>query len=170
MISEDTASYEHATACITCLLSGLKVFNSDLSEHERSLRVLQGLHAFHVYSNEFWLDHVLAAMKSNQLSESPSLCSSLSQLASKLLELDSTSTQRQQNTDTATVDSMLKCLKPFGGLHIYAKIVLRARSAKSLEEVSQSQGELMSTTVAWNRPDTAQGIPTAKGYFLTSSA
>jgi len=77
-------------------------------------------------------------MNSNQLNKASSLYSLLCQLASKLLELDGTSTQRQQNTGTATVDSMLKCLEPFGGLHIYAKIVLRARAAKSQEEVSQS--------------------------------
>ncbi|KAK4444371.1 hypothetical protein QBC34DRAFT_475092 [Podospora aff. communis PSN243] len=141
MISKDTASYEHGTASVTCLLSGLTVFNTTYPAHDQSLRVLRGLHALHVYAKEFWLDHVLEAMASNQMHSPCRLRTLMSQLASKLFELDITSTQRHQVRDGTTSDSTLECLKPFEGLYIYAKIVLQARSAKSLEEkASQSQG------------------------------
>ncbi|KAF4984798.1 hypothetical protein FZEAL_89 [Fusarium zealandicum] len=51
---------EHGTAAITCLLSGLQVYKPSFSKDLRLLRTLSGIHGFHAYATEHWLDYVLA--------------------------------------------------------------------------------------------------------------
>jgi hypothetical protein len=52
LITEDKVIREHVIASATCLLSGLEVFQPEYSCSVRSLRVLKGLHGFHVYASE----------------------------------------------------------------------------------------------------------------------
>jgi hypothetical protein len=131
-----TAGFEHGTASVSCLLSGLIVFNPQFQAEERGLRVVKGLHAFHVYANEYWLDHLLAIGTSDRgFDHSPRLYALMHMLSSKLWDTEKKTTPvRSQLLDSGFADAQLKCLASFEGLYRTAKATLQARSAKYLDE------------------------------------
>jgi hypothetical protein len=50
---------EHGTASVTCLLAGMDLFRSGASEHEKHLKVVTGLHGFHLYAADYWIDYLM---------------------------------------------------------------------------------------------------------------
>jgi hypothetical protein len=60
-IQQPQVSYEQSLACVSCLLSGLNVFQPGYDENDRLRRVLKGLHGLHLYANEYWTQHLLTA-------------------------------------------------------------------------------------------------------------
>ncbi|KAI1454329.1 hypothetical protein F4805DRAFT_469475 [Annulohypoxylon moriforme] len=59
VINEREAAAEQAIAAITCLLSGSNIFTKPCQNDIRYLRVARGLHGFHAYSTEYWIDYLL---------------------------------------------------------------------------------------------------------------
>jgi len=135
-MSETTACFEHSVASVTCLLSGIKVFGRELPDQERQLRVVQGLHSFHVYANEHWLDHLLVAGGSEQgIDRSSQLYALMSRLSSNLSELQSLDQDASgaQTRDAPSLEAQLLCLKDFAGLLGAAKTKLVSRATRHLK-------------------------------------
>lgn len=139
-ISEAGASLEHSIASATCLLSGLQVFGPEFQDHERKLRVVHGLHAFHIYATEYWLDHLLVAGASEGgFNQSPMLCLLLSRLSSELEHLDSElgATTR----DSPLLESQIQCLSSRKGLYEAARVTLIDKSTRNLRGNTDSKGK-----------------------------
>ncbi|KAI5465360.1 hypothetical protein BGZ63DRAFT_479030 [Mariannaea sp. PMI_226] len=59
-INETACVSSHGLAIATCLVSGLRFLTPTYSEHNRQLRVLRGIHGFHFYATEYWVEYILA--------------------------------------------------------------------------------------------------------------
>ncbi|KKO99583.1 hypothetical protein THAR02_08317 [Trichoderma harzianum] len=66
LITENDSQRRHGLATVRCLLSGQQIFAPLYSDSERTLRVLRGLHGFHMYATEFWVDYLLASLEFDQ--------------------------------------------------------------------------------------------------------
>lgn len=76
---------EHCLASTTCLLSGLTYLDPQSSESIRSLRVLKGIHGFHIYAHENWVDNLLAvASLQGGFERSSRLSNALTSLSARL--------------------------------------------------------------------------------------
>ncbi|KAF3017069.1 hypothetical protein E8E14_006048 [Neopestalotiopsis sp. 37M] len=53
------AQMEHGIASVTCLLAGMDLFRGGVSEHEKNLKVVTGLHGFHLYAADYWIDYLM---------------------------------------------------------------------------------------------------------------
>ncbi|RAO67477.1 uncharacterized protein BHQ10_003489 [Talaromyces amestolkiae] len=133
--------YEHAIASVTCLLSGLEVFNVGYSNQDRIMRVLKGLHGFHVYANQYWVDYILEILSLN--SEQHNLQSGLTTILRDLSNALESSGRLLQSSkkaeELAVSDSRLVLLKQYPGLYKNAQITLQARSQTMLGDVSRKE-------------------------------
>ena len=146
LMSETTACFEHSVASVTCLLSGINVFGREFPDQERQLRVVQGLHSFHVYANEYWLDHVLVAGGSEQgIDQSSQLYALMSRLSSDLSELQSLkqNASGSQTRDTPSLEAQLLCLKGLPGLLGAAKTTLVSRTTRYMNDVIPNTRKLV---------------------------
>jgi hypothetical protein len=143
LISRDKEIYDHALASTTCLLSGLEVFNVGYSHQDRIMRVFKGLHGFHVYANQYWVDHVLDVFAStNSQHQFFDLTTTLRNLSNALEMLEGLSAFASKKTGELTVsDNRLDLLKEYPGLHKNAKIAAQARSQKVFSGVSGEEGK-----------------------------
>ncbi|KAM5354528.1 hypothetical protein ACJ41O_001175 [Fusarium nematophilum] len=64
VLSENDIIHEHGFATVTCLLSGLRIYTPSSPTHARLLQTLSGLHAFHNYATEHWVDYLLCHVSS----------------------------------------------------------------------------------------------------------
>lgn len=132
---------EHSIASITCLLSGLKVFQPDYSHFDRSLRVLKGLHGFHIYATEYWVDYILSIVTSpNALSQSDLLPSVLNDLSKNLERLGESFNAFDDKDNSTLSENGLDLLKAHKGLHASAIAALEARSRKALVDELEDEG------------------------------
>lgn len=143
LISRDKEIYDHALASTTCLLSGLEVFNVGYSHQDRIMRVFKGLHGFHVYANQYWVDHVLDIFAStNSQHQFFDLTTTLRNLSNALEMLEGLSAFASKKKGELTVsDNRLDLLKEYPGLHKNAKIAAQARSQKMLSVISSEEGK-----------------------------
>ncbi|KAK4060673.1 hypothetical protein Trihar35433_10081 [Trichoderma harzianum] len=58
---EADALCEHSVASITCLLAGFRIFDTTYDSSDRDLRILRGLHGFHIYATDYWLEDLLCS-------------------------------------------------------------------------------------------------------------
>jgi hypothetical protein len=124
---------EHGIAVVTCLLSGLEIFQSYYDSSVRSLRVLKGLYGFFVYANEYWVDYILSIVRSHgTLSQPPLLSLVVNDLSVKLDSLGESSSSLENVEDFMQPENGLGLLKSYKGLYENARAVLKARSRKSL--------------------------------------
>ena len=132
---------EHGIASATCLLSGLEVFQPDYPCLLRSLRVLKGLHGFHAYASEYWVDYILSIVTSHDtLSQSPLLSSVVNDLSEQLDSLGETSNALDNKDDSIPSENGLKLLKGHRGLYASALAALKARSRKGLGDEMEKGG------------------------------
>jgi hypothetical protein len=140
-ITRDKAICEHAVASATCLLSGLDVFHPHFSSHDRALRVLKGLHGFHVYANEYWVDNVLYLLASeDSLNQFPDLSIILRKLSDKVASLGGASLTLDEEEKSVLSDNRLNSIKAYPGLYASAIIAFRARTQKRVVGVSGKEG------------------------------
>ncbi|KAK0760217.1 hypothetical protein N5P37_007298 [Trichoderma harzianum] len=66
LVTEIESQRRHGLATVRCLLSGQQIFSPLYPDSERTLRVLRGLHGFHMYATEFWADYLLASLEFDQ--------------------------------------------------------------------------------------------------------
>ncbi|KAH8747114.1 NACHT domain protein [Hyaloscypha sp. PMI_1271] len=141
LIAEDKVIREHSIASVTCLLSGLKVFQPDYPHFDRSLRVLKGLHGFHIYATEYWVDYILSIVTSpNALSQSDLLPSVLNDLSKNLESLGESFNAFDDKDNSTLSENGLDLLKAHKGLHASAIAALEARSRKALGDELEDEG------------------------------
>jgi hypothetical protein len=141
LIAEDKVIREHCIASVTCLLSGLEVFQPDYASSARSLRVLKGLHGFHVYANEYWVDYILSIVTLHDTLRKPPLLSLVANdLSRKLESLDKSYNALDNKEDSIPSEQGLDLLKEYKGLYACAKAALEARSRKRLGEEIVEEG------------------------------
>ncbi|KAF2441418.1 hypothetical protein P171DRAFT_434119 [Karstenula rhodostoma CBS 690.94] len=144
-ISESNATRQHCIASISCLLSGLRTFAADYDPQERLLRLVRGLHAFHVYATENWTDYLLACFTDNPDPQSP-----IFGLAMRLA-----STLERNTPAPSTInqsDDQFGCLFPHPLLLKHVSWALLARSQTRLDQ------DIMGSSEAFTEPVTLDGI------------
>ncbi|KAI0400767.1 hypothetical protein F4802DRAFT_583444 [Xylaria palmicola] len=128
-IGPDHVCLEHAIATTACFLSGLDVFQPEYPSNDRSIRVLKGVHGFHVYACEHWIDCVLDAVSSVSTEQDRArLISTLSDASQKLAILGVPPTK--QDGGHSTSEPRLELLKQFPTLYETAKGFILARNQK----------------------------------------
>jgi hypothetical protein len=133
VLKEEDALREHGVAAVSCLLSGLQVFNKLYDEQTRLLRLIKGVHGFHVYATEYWTEYLLAnAAISGGLEGSHKLLD----LATRLAEaLDSMTVvpPPKLKVSSGGIDDRLSLLEQYGTIQKHVEKALLARSQKRLE-------------------------------------
>ncbi|KAI8950616.1 hypothetical protein F4801DRAFT_590286 [Xylaria longipes] len=136
-IKQDRAYLEHAIATTTCISSGLDVFQPSYLSHDRLIRVLRGLHGFHVFAYEHWIDCVLHALSPRDTGEDMSQLSELLSEVSQKLAVSSGS-PTTQNEGIPTSEPKLELLTQFPPLFLAAKEFLLARNQKKASRFEDS--------------------------------
>ncbi|KAL0475570.1 hypothetical protein QR685DRAFT_568337 [Neurospora intermedia] len=142
-LDRSAAIHEHATATITCLVSGFWIFSGQLADNTRIRRIVKGLHGLHIYSNQFWLDCFLDAIsighgscwldRNNGLVHDSPLHGVAQELANFLHNQPSTLTIPTSGIaeSKASRDSRLQYLKEHGAIYEMARRELEKRAARA---------------------------------------
>lgn len=140
-IRESDIIADHSIASITCLLSGWEIFSPTYPEFDRRLRTLKGIHSFHVYANEHWLDYIMTLVSRTELSrQHPLLHSLLESLSSKLEDcaLGSIVSVVENRSNTA---SSLGPLRQYPGLYFAAESMIQARTPRKAGNAMSDSGK-----------------------------
>ena len=134
-------------ASIECLTSGLEVFNPAFDERERSNRLIQGIHGFHIYATEFWTEYVLTEAAFPGTSHASSLLVRRAIEFSQLLHAGTEDVGiLKVMEDVVISDRRLSRLQPWDSLYQHVAAAMRCRSRKRLEmELLQAQSELITS-------------------------
>lgn len=148
-ISERTAIREHATATITALLAGRRVFKAGFDERNRLLQLVRGVHGIHVYATEFWTEYLLS---DSELSNGPDVSSDLFALALRLAQELSTGCfyplPKELIVQPADIDVRLQIFQQHRLLHEQMKASINSRSLQRLEiDFFKEQGRFSNTKV-----------------------
>ncbi|KAI0840034.1 hypothetical protein F5Y06DRAFT_246496 [Hypoxylon sp. FL0890] len=139
VIDEREAVAEHGIATITCLLSGLDVFAKASQNDTKYLRVARGLHGFHVYSTEYWIEYLLSHATTTPSRTTSVIFDLAGKLAENLNGLRDHSTEVQDSLDPISQDRRLASLQnPL--LRKEVGRALFARSLKGFESGHQTNG------------------------------
>lgn len=121
-------------AAVTCLLSGLEVFNTTYDKQIRYHRVVKGLHGFHVYATEYWTEYLLSrAVYLSGLEHNSLLFAMACKMADKLDAIASHSMIEQIETPSRVQDERLAYLKHYPTLNKQVRAALDVRSIDRLE-------------------------------------
>ncbi|PSN67186.1 hypothetical protein BS50DRAFT_384791 [Corynespora cassiicola Philippines] len=131
-IDEQTALREHGIAAITCLLSGLQVFHSSFDSQTRSLRLVKGIHGFHVYATEYWAEYLLADAASNSGLDPSSILSELANQIALLLSQSNSTEGSHYDFSDETPDKRLHYLQNNQVLYKQVQYFLKSRSKHRL--------------------------------------
>lgn len=135
-ISETEATTEHCLSTLACLLCGVEVFLGKEAQHTKALRVVKGIHGFHVYATEFWTEYLLHHAAARSFDGSSAVLDLALRLANKLNELTATMntmTGQELKPLSAPVDERMRFLEEWPLLGELVDTSLRARSLKKLE-------------------------------------
>lgn len=157
LLNQANSTNEHGIASITCLQAGMHFFLGNFTEHEINLRVVAGLHGFHLYAADHWVDDLLTAVATaaTSISELPlyRLAVTLAERASGLAN-DTTLEEHQRECND--IDARLGLIPDFSVREL-AKSAIESRSPKALElQVSFLSG----------KPSSAAGISSSYLTFL----
>ncbi|EHK48685.1 hypothetical protein TRIATDRAFT_53227, partial [Trichoderma atroviride IMI 206040] len=146
---EADARCEHGVASITCLLAGFRVFDTAYDSNDRNLRILRGIHGFHIYATEYWLEDLLCSNAAFGGSEIAALlCSTARILADRLnaaSHLAGTSTEQELRT----LDDRLGNFADQGAVYDMLRYALMERSAKT----NSDQAKHESFSASHTRPE-----------------
>ncbi|KAK4071005.1 uncharacterized protein Triagg1_6372 [Trichoderma aggressivum f. europaeum] len=135
IITQEESLQEHGVATVSCLLSGLQVFNSTYSEQTRCLQVIKGLHGFHVYATEFWTEYLLSSAKCT--GGDPDKTSPLLVLACRLADaLDEASGPTISEGAKSPLNGLndgMSFMRQHPTLYRHVESALKGRSLKRLE-------------------------------------
>ncbi|KAK8115310.1 hypothetical protein PG999_007379 [Apiospora kogelbergensis] len=176
VLAEKDCLLQHGVATVTCLLAGTEAFSNGLphdSRYEQMLvRVIRGLHSFHVYAKEFWTDYLLSLCPPEEKSHSDA--SSLFNLAIQLAtRLDQLSPRPSQSSATLQIaqggdqrspmkyadDRIRNLLDPL--LQDVVNRCLKARTSERLEQDLQqleARGQPMNYTEISSIPAPEEGV------------
>lgn len=119
-------------ATVTCLLSGVRLFDEASEDRYRS--TVKGTHALQVYASVYWVDYLLCIFQSPvDVHETSKLHTLLDLLCT---ELDRFCTDQDQTDDSEELapESQLACLERYEKIHKVVKQTIHARSLRNLEE------------------------------------
>jgi hypothetical protein len=132
VLREEDALREQGIATLSCLLSGLKIFDPSYDDQARLLRLVKGIHGFHVYATEYWTEYLLAnAAIHDGLEGSDKLSALTMQLADTLDGM--TTLAPPSKTSSVSIDDRLSLLEKHGTIKEHVERALLARSQKRLE-------------------------------------
>lgn len=120
-------------ATFACLLSGVHIFLENRPEHEKFLRVIKGIHGFHVYATEFWTEYLLHLSSSEELDSHSRLLALACELAEKLDKISDPTVEQENAIESSGLDERIVFLRGKPLLQKHVEISLRARSLKRLE-------------------------------------
>lgn len=144
VIRESEALVEHGIATVTCLLSGLDIFDKSFPEEVRNRRVVKGFHSFHSYATEYWTSYILSHTDNGCVSPNSMLIQLSMRLAERLESAtDLTAEESRSNMSNEPIFSnQLALFLEYPVLHKQLEKSLKARSIKQLEtELLQTQGK-----------------------------
>lgn len=119
---------------LACLVCGSEIFLGNTSHHIKALRVVKGIHGFHVYATEFWTEYFLSYVASRPCNDSSAILDLALRLADRLSRLSYTSQVLKEATPiTQQVDEKMKFLEEWPLLYKLIETFLRGRSLKRLE-------------------------------------
>lgn len=130
LIEADTKC-EHGVASTTCLLAGFRIFDTAYDSNDRNLRILRGIHGFHIYATEYWLEDLLCSNAAFGSSETAALlCSTAKALADRLSAVSHPAgTSAEQ--ELRTLDDRLSNFADQGAVYDMLRYALMERSAKT---------------------------------------
>ncbi|KAL8366864.1 hypothetical protein RB595_005026 [Gaeumannomyces hyphopodioides] len=124
---------EHCRAATSCLISGMHVFSKEYQESVRNIRVVKGIHGFHLYATEHWLDDLLSIGTTPE----PAVSRTLQLVHQLVLRLDETygisAPSEAAQSRLVTVDKRLVALQQYPKLYHCALSALEAASLDKLE-------------------------------------
>ncbi|UPK96932.1 hypothetical protein LCI18_007867 [Fusarium solani-melongenae] len=151
VIYKQQALREHGVATVTCLLSGLRVFGREFPEHDRVLRIGKGLHGFHVYATEYWIEYLLShiAGADGIDTNSPEPLMILACQLADVVKESSPEMALENDGRTSQLDERLPALRQYPTLYTCVTRALMARSLKNLEaRILQEHGKLVSQGIS----------------------
>ncbi|KAF3065606.1 hypothetical protein CFAM422_009661 [Trichoderma lentiforme] len=134
-ISQEESLQEHGAATVSCLLSGLHVFSKMYPERAKYLRVIKGLHGFHVYATEFWTEYLLSSVKfagGDPYNTSPLLVLAC-KLADTLNETSNPAIGEEAKSPPNGLNDRTSFLRQHPILYKHIEAALKGRSLKRLE-------------------------------------
>ena len=145
-LNQSDAAYEHGLASVTCLLSGARVLCPSTTEQSRLLRVIHGLHGFHLYATEHWIGYILMAAADD--SNNPSRSEFLDQSCELARALEKQPRKSCDHEGEATLPEEIdKCLvalrEKHGALYNLAKAILQERREGKMTAPSHTEEEGM---------------------------
>jgi hypothetical protein len=143
VLNEHEARIEHGAAAITCLISGLQVFSTSFDRQKRLLRLIRGIHGFHVYATEYWSEYLLSnTFDSDGLIASSTLLVKASLFADRLDEAALATHSIASTFGNAAIDERLMLFREYQKLYKYLEAALNSRSQKCLEQqLAQTPGK-----------------------------
>ncbi|EHK27294.1 uncharacterized protein TRIVIDRAFT_112990, partial [Trichoderma virens Gv29-8] len=158
MALKDTYAFcEHSIASITCLLAGFRIFDTTYDSNERNLRILRGLHGFHIYATEYWLEDLLCSNATicDDHEVASLLCLTAKALADRLNTARiSAEISVQQESDT--LDTRLDKFANLGAIYDMLRSALRERSTKATSD--QAKQETFSTDIIGLAPQNLKDL------------
>ncbi|KAF8856921.1 hypothetical protein BDZ45DRAFT_624593 [Acephala macrosclerotiorum] len=145
-VTEHKALIEHGKATITCLLSGLDVFAPSPTDQSGYIRVLKGLHGFHVYATEYWREYLLShAAGLGTADDKSDLLVLAKDLAQKLDQMFESAPSEEYRSDATPLDDRLELLSPHPLLQKQVRIACKARSLNRLESELHRESDVTSS-------------------------
>ncbi|KAL7804000.1 hypothetical protein V8C43DRAFT_1900 [Trichoderma afarasin] len=133
-ITQEESLQEHGVATVSCLLSGLQVFSKVYPEQARYLRVIKGLHGFHVYATEFWTEYLLSSVKFARGDlNNTSLLALACKLADTLNETSNPAISEETKSPPNGLNDRTSFLQQHPTLYKHVEAALKGRSLKRLE-------------------------------------
>ncbi|KAK4075423.1 transcriptional regulator family: Fungal Specific TF [Trichoderma aggressivum f. europaeum] len=158
LVTDIESQRRHGLATIRCLLSGQQLFATSYSDSERILRVLRGLHGFHMYATEFWTDYLLASLEFGQ---AQFFDSDFFALSCRLAKSFTGSKPDCEATDSSLSDPRLALIRQKDyRLYKMVKVVLLEQNKEALEVVS-----IHDDTACIQHDDTASDVITLKKRY-----
>ncbi|ORX96342.1 hypothetical protein BCR34DRAFT_181469 [Clohesyomyces aquaticus] len=159
MLSDKILVEAHGVATLTCLISGLEVFSERYEQQKRCVRLVKGLHGFHIYSTEYWIDYLLDSTSESAegLVESSTLVKLACGLALRLAQMDPSASLGKAIPES-TVDGRLKRLQRYPSLCRVVEAAAEARSLKRLEAELLQESDTKLDLQSLSRPAASDGI------------
>lgn len=141
ILNEETALYEQGLATVTCLLSGVRIFAPSYPEQTRSIRVLRGLHGFHIYATEYWIEYLLSnAASSNGMDTSSKFFFLSCELSHTLKHIPVAPAGGKDDESFLLLDNRLAHLQHYGDLYEIARTLLLKQRSRCLAELDSDNG------------------------------
>ncbi|UKZ83454.1 hypothetical protein TrVFT333_011263 [Trichoderma virens FT-333] len=139
-LKEAYALCEHSVASITCLLAGFRIFDTTYDSNERDLKILRGLHGFHIYATEYWLEDLLCS--SAAICDDHQVVSVLYSTAKALadrLNTASLSAEISTEQESDILDTRLDRFANQGAVYNMLRSALRERSTKATSDPTKQE-------------------------------